>query len=60
MDETREPFMFSDPILHSSPSCAGGFSQGGALALYTAITSGKNLGGVAALSCWLPLNKQVT
>lgn len=37
----------------------GGFSQGGALALYTAITSGKNLAGVAALSCWLPLNKQV-
>jgi hypothetical protein len=38
---------------------AGGFSQGGALALYTALTSLKKLGGVAALSCWLPLNKQV-
>ncbi|XP_064409739.1 acyl-protein thioesterase 1 isoform X1 [Latimeria chalumnae] len=33
----------------------GGFSQGGALALYTALTTQQKLGGVVALSCWLPL-----
>ncbi|CAG9862089.1 unnamed protein product [Phyllotreta striolata] len=36
----------------------GGFSQGGALALFSALTYPKRLGGVVALSCWLPLNKQ--
>lgn len=33
----------------------GGFSQGGALSLYTALTSQQKLAGVVALSCWLPL-----
>ncbi|CAL8293647.1 unnamed protein product [Lota lota] len=33
----------------------GGFSQGGALSLYTALTSQHKLAGVIALSCWLPL-----
>lgn len=37
----------------------GGFSQGGALSLYVALTCGKPLAGVAALSCWLPLHKQL-
>lgn len=36
----------------------GGFSQGGALALYSALTYNKPLAGVVALSCWLPLHKQ--
>lgn len=36
----------------------GGFSQGGALALYTALTFNQPLAGVIALSCWLPLHKQ--
>ncbi|XP_013116856.2 acyl-protein thioesterase 1 isoform X1 [Stomoxys calcitrans] len=36
----------------------GGFSQGGALALYSALTYSKPLAGVVALSCWLPLHKQ--
>lgn len=36
----------------------GGFSQGGALALYAALTFPQRLGGVIALSCWLPLHKQ--
>jgi len=36
----------------------GGFSQGGALAIYTALRCTKPLGGVIALSCWLPLYKQ--
>ncbi|XP_015231140.1 PREDICTED: acyl-protein thioesterase 1 [Cyprinodon variegatus] len=35
----------------------GGFSQGGALSLYTALTSQQKLAGVVALSCWLPLRK---
>uniref|UniRef100_A0A8D2CQB5 Acyl-protein thioesterase 1 n=1 Tax=Sciurus vulgaris TaxID=55149 RepID=A0A8D2CQB5_SCIVU len=33
----------------------GGFSQGGALSLYTALTMQQKLAGVTALSCWLPL-----
>lgn len=36
----------------------GGFSQGGALALYSALTYDQPLAGVIALSCWLPLHKQ--
>lgn len=35
----------------------GGFSQGGALSLYTALTSQLQVAGVVALSCWLPLHK---
>lgn len=35
----------------------GGFSQGGALALYSALTFTEPLAGVMALSCWLPLYK---
>lgn len=35
----------------------GGFSQGGALALYSALTFPHKLAGVVALSCWLPLRK---
>lgn len=35
----------------------GGFSQGGALALYSALTFPEQLAGVMALSCWLPLHK---
>ncbi|KAK2117178.1 acyl-protein thioesterase [Saguinus oedipus] len=33
----------------------GGFSQGGALSLYTALTTQQKLAGITALSCWLPL-----
>lgn len=36
----------------------GGFSQGGAVAMYTALTSTKKLGGVIGLSTWLPLHKK--
>ncbi|XP_068603310.1 acyl-protein thioesterase 2 [Brachionichthys hirsutus] len=35
----------------------GGFSQGGALSLYTALTCQHQLAGVLALSCWLPLHQ---
>ena len=38
----------------------GGFSQGGALALYSALTCSKKLAGIVALSCWLPLRKTLT
>ncbi|XP_070555979.1 acyl-protein thioesterase 1-like [Ptychodera flava] len=36
----------------------GGFSQGGAVALYSALTMSKPLAGVVGLSTWLPLHKQ--
>lgn len=36
----------------------GGFSMGGALALYSSLRTPKNLAGVLGLSCWLPLFKQ--
>lgn len=36
----------------------GGFSQGGALAIYSALKYPKKLAGVVALSCWLPLHKK--
>ena len=35
----------------------GGFSQGGAVALYTAFAVNKPIGGIVALSTWLPLHK---
>merc|ERR1719507_821649 len=37
----------------------GGFSQGGALSLYTALHTKHRLAGVVALSCWYPLHKQI-
>lgn len=36
----------------------GGFSQGGALALYSALTFPEPLGGVISLSSWLPLHQK--
>ena len=38
----------------------GGFSQGGALALHTALHIQHRLAGVAALSCWAPLHRQIS
>lgn len=35
----------------------GGFSQGGSLALHSGLTFSKPIGGIIALSCWLPLHK---
>lgn len=35
----------------------GGFSQGGALALYAGLTMSEPLGGIIAFSCWLPLHR---
>ena len=36
----------------------GGFSQGGATALYTALTCDHTFGAVLALSTWLPVHNQ--
>ncbi|XP_067303633.1 acyl-protein thioesterase 1 isoform X2 [Pseudorasbora parva] len=38
----------------------GGFSQGGALSLYSALTAQHTLAGVVALSCWLPLRDSLS
>jgi len=35
----------------------GGFSQGGALALYTGLSTTHKLGGIVVLSTWFPLHK---
>jgi len=50
--------IISDEIkggVSSERIAVGGFSQGAALALYTGLTSDVKLGGVVALSGWLPL-----
>ncbi|XP_067678277.1 acyl-protein thioesterase 1-like [Haliotis asinina] len=44
--------------ISSSQIVIGGFSQGGAVALNTAFTLGKPIGGVLALSTWMPLHKK--
>ena len=36
----------------------GGFSQGGAQALYTGLTSNHSLAGIVAMSTWLPLRQK--
>ncbi|GJQ84152.1 hypothetical protein Trydic_g2832 [Trypoxylus dichotomus] len=52
--------MIEDEIERGIPAnriIIGGFSQGGALALYSALKFPQRLAGVVALSCWLPLHK---
>ena len=44
--------------IKSSRIILGGFSQGGALALYTTLTSKHKLGGMIILSSWLPLRNK--
>lgn len=46
-----------DAGIASNRIMLGGFSQGGALALYAGLTFAEPLAGVMALSCWLPLHK---
>lgn len=51
--------MVDEEIKNGIPSeriFIGGFSQGGATALYTALTSSHRFAGVIALSTWLPLH----
>uniref|UniRef100_A0A0B6ZUX0 palmitoyl-protein hydrolase n=1 Tax=Arion vulgaris TaxID=1028688 RepID=A0A0B6ZUX0_9EUPU len=38
----------------------GGFSQGGSVALYTTFATNTKVGGVVALSTWIPMNKHFT
>ncbi|KAL3278726.1 hypothetical protein HHI36_016256 [Cryptolaemus montrouzieri] len=52
--------MIEDEIKAGIPSnriAIGGFSQGGALAIFSALTLPKQLGAAVCLSGWLPLNK---
>jgi phospholipase/carboxylesterase len=42
---------------HYEDIFVGGFSQGGVMALYTGLSYEKPLGGIMALSCYLPLQK---
>jgi phospholipase/carboxylesterase len=44
-----------DGAIPASRIVLAGFSQGGAIALFTALRWPGSLAGVAALSCWLPL-----
>jgi predicted esterase len=37
----------------------GGISQGGALAIYSALTYHKQLAGLVCLSCWLPIREEL-
>ncbi|KAI0173662.1 Phospholipase/carboxylesterase [Hypoxylon sp. FL1284] len=45
-----------DSGIASNRIILGGFSQGGAISLFTALTAKFKLGGVVALSCYLPLD----
>jgi len=47
------------PSIPSSKIIIGGFSQGGAVALYAAAHTSIPLGGIIGLSCWLPLHKEM-
>jgi len=48
------------PNLNESNVILGGFSLGGALALYTSLTQDKPYGGTIALSTWLPMRNDFT
>ncbi|KAI1436955.1 Phospholipase/carboxylesterase/thioesterase [Xylaria sp. CBS 124048] len=45
-----------DAGIPSNRIVLGGFSQGGAMALFSGLTAKYKLGGILALSCWLPLD----
>lgn len=45
-----------DKGIPASRIVLGGFSQGGAMSLLTGLTSPEKLGGIFALSCYLPLS----
>lgn len=53
--------MINEEVAAGIPSkriVLGGFSQGGALAIYSALTYPESLAGIIALSCWLPLHQK--
>ena len=52
--------LISSEVAAGTPSeriVVGGYSQGGALALYTGLHTSHRLAGVVGLSCWIPLRK---
>jgi predicted esterase len=51
------PELISYLLLYFFRIVLGGFSQGGALALYSGLTGKYKLAGIIGLSCWLPLHK---
>lgn len=48
-----------DAGIPSNRILIGGFSQGGAMSLLTALTAERKFAGVAVLSGWLPLSKKI-
>ena len=59
LKNTSETRKNQSPKIPFKSSIIGGFSQGGALSLYTALHTNHKLAGVVALSCWFPLHKQI-
>jgi len=57
-DALKELIASEEKLVSSENIYVGGFSQGGAVALYTAFTIDKPLAGVIGLSTWMPLHKQ--
>lgn len=49
-----------DSGIESSRVVVGGFSQGGAIGLLTGLTSERRLGGIVALSTWLPMSRKMS
>lgn len=47
-----------DGGIPSNRIAVGGFSQGGALAIFSALTFVQPLAGIIGLSCWLPLHRK--
>lgn len=45
--------------IHSSRIILGGFSQGGAMAIFSGITSKEKLGGIFGMSCYLLMHNKV-
>ena len=52
--------LISSQEVPSDKVILGGFSQGGALALYTALTMDKQVAGIVGLSTWMPMHKKFT
>ena len=54
--------LVDDEVKNGIPSeriFIGGFSQGGAVALYAALSASQRFAGVIALSTWLPMHSRV-
>lgn len=56
-DKLKDLIKEEEKLVPSDRIVIGGFSQGGALSMYTALTLEKRLGGLLVLSSWLPLHK---